>query len=452
MAYVYPFVGTRYNLKIVPNLSEIVTPPYDCIGPKLQEILYGRNPRNFVRIELGKEIAGDDEFTNRYSRAASLLQEWKRDQTLIEDPKQSFYLMEQDYAHPDGKRFKRRGFYGLVRLQGYGAGQIRAHEQTFKGPKADRYRLMRATQYNLSPIFVLYKDPHNEVGELMASVMDKSKPGLSVCDDDGTNHSIWIASHKDLLRAISEVMRDRELLIADGHHRFETALHYRNEIRRVSGQKGGRHGSDYMMMYLVSMSDPGLQILPTHRALADEAGVGVDVDEVIEDLKENFKVETVGVDLRKEAEQSARALLNKIEAAGKKGVAMAMVLPGGKACILTLKRGVDPAQLVADRDIPDVVARLDVSILHNYVIPNVWIGNPEIELDEDDVLYSRDAAEMLRMLTCRKASVVFLMNPPQMKQILDVSDKGLRLPHKTTFFYPKIPSGLVMRDMRTIGA
>lgn len=451
MAFVYPFIGARYNTKVVGDLTDVVTPPYDCISPAMQDALYERNPRNFVRIILGKEIGGDDEFSNRYSRAASLLQEWKREQVIVEDAKQGFYLVEQDYKTPEGKSLTRRGFYGLTRLQGYGAGKVRAHERTFKGPKADRYRLLRATQYNLSPIFVLYRDPENEVGQAIDKVIQSAKPAEEFATDEGVAHRMWVATDKETLKTVSMSLRERELLIADGHHRFETALHYRNEIRRASGQKGARHGSDYLMMYLVSMSDPGLEILPTHRALAEEAGVGVDTEEVLEDLKENFKIELVQVNLRKDAPQAAKSLLDKVHKAAQKTIAMAMVLPGGRAYILSLKKNVKPESLSEDEDVSPAIAQLDVSVLHNYLIPNVWIGNPEIELDEGEVLYSRDPVEALTMLTNRKACAVFLMNPPKMEQVIAVSDEGLRLPQKTTFFYPKIVSGLVMRDMRTIG-
>ncbi len=452
MAYVYPFVGTRYNGKVIENLADVLTPPYDCISPKLQDDLYQRHPKNFVRIILGKEVAGDDEFNNRYHRAGSLLQEWRREQTLIEDPKQSFYVCEQEYTNPvSGERQKRRGFFGLVRLQGYGEGKVRAHERTFKGPKADRFRLMRSTQFNLSPVFVLYDDPKNEIGDVLDSVMEKNKATAKVHDSEGNDHALWLASNKEALKRITDGMKERELLIADGHHRFETALHYRNEIRRMSGQKGGRIPADYLMMYLVSMQDPGLQILPTHRALADEAGVGVEIDEVLEDLKQHFKIEEFKVNPRKNAEEDAKMLLSKIGEDGQKTISMAMVLRGGRAFVLKLKRNVKPESLIENGDISPVVAKLDVAILHHHIIPNVWIGNPEIELDEGEVLYSRDAVETLKMLTDRRACVVFLMNSPKMEQVTAVSREGLRLPQKTTFFYPKIISGLVLRDMKTIG-
>lgn len=451
MAYVHPFVGTRYNTKAVDDLADVLAPPYDCISPVQQDELYERHTRNIIRIILGKEVSGDDEFNNRYGRAASLLQEWRREQVLIEDPKQSYYLYQQDFKTPDGKKHSRRGFFGLTRLQGYGEGRVRAHERTHRGPKADRYRLMRATQFNLSPIFVLYDDPKNEVGDVLAETMDKTKANEHLTDPTGVKHSMWVASNKAALKAITDGMKDKELLIADGHHRFETALHYRNEIRRASGQKGGRQPSDYLMMFLVSMDDPGLVILPTHRCIADEAGVGVDTEEVIEDLHEHFKVEALTVDLRKNVEKSAKLLTDKIAKAGKKATSMAMVLPGGRAFILTLKRGVKLAKALEDDEASKAASSLDVYALHNYIIPRIWIGNPEIELDEGEVYYTRDAVEALQMLPTRKACVTFLMNPPPMKQVVEIAREGRRMPQKTTFFYPKVISGLVMRDMRTIG-
>jgi len=200
------------------------------------------------------------------------------------------------------------------------------------------------------------------------------------------------------------------------------------------------------------MSDPGLSILPTHRALADEVGVGVDTAEVVEDLGKHFNLEPVTVNLREDVEGAAKLLLDKVAKAGAKTISMAMVLPGGRAFVLALKKSVRMSKLIDDPEVPDVVANLDVSALHNFIIPRVWIGNPEIELEEDEIFYTRDAAEALKQLPSRKACVVFLMNPPQINQVIEVARHGLRLPPKTTYFYPKVITGMVMRDMRTIGA
>lgn len=174
-------------------------------------------------------------------------------------------------------------------------------------------------------------------------------------------------------------------------------------------------------------------------------------DELIEDLQENFKVEELKINPRKEADKAAELLMKKVEEAGKKATSMAMALRGGRAFILSLKKNRKPESLAEDHDIPPEVARLDVSLLHHYIIPHIWIGNPEVELDEDDVSYMRNPADALKMLATRRACAVFLMNPPKMEQVIEVSRKGIRLPHKTTYFYPKIISGLVMRDMKTFG-
>ncbi|MFH0794139.1 MAG: DUF1015 domain-containing protein [bacterium] len=444
MAVVRPFVGTRYNPQIVTDLKAVVAPPYDVISPTMQDELYAASPHNVVRLILGKEKMNDDEYNNKYLRAASCLQSWRTDTVLIDEKKKSFYFYEQEFRIPGGEKKRRMGFFAAVRIEDYKSGKIRAHEQTFAGPKADRLKLLRSTQCNLSPIFCLYSDPEKKAEAIAKKAMAK-KPITDITDKDGVRHRMWIANDKPSIKGIAEAMCNRELYIADGHHRYETAVNYKLERCIASGTKDGKQPYDYVMMFLCNAEQEGLTILPTHRILSKDLDDCVDHDEVLEDFQEHFNVTPQKISMSN-LDKSADTLLKAVSKAGKKGVSFGMVLPDGRAFVIQMKPKVDLAELI-DEEIHPAVRGLDVTILHHYVISKVWMGNPEIELDDDDILYSKDIAEALDVLKRRKACAVFLMNPTRMEQLREVAGAGQRMPHKSTYFYPKLLSGLVFRDL-----
>jgi uncharacterized protein (DUF1015 family) len=446
MARVLPFVGTRYNPKAVDRLDAVVAPPYDVISPEKQEELYQANPCNIVRVDLGKDQVDDDEYRNKYQRAASLLKEWKSNGVLIDDPCKNFYIYQQEYQ-ANKKTFKRTGFFAAIKVEDPEKGRIRGHEQTFEGPKEDRLKLMRATHYNLSPIFCLYPDEARETDALLASVTEKEPPRVEITTPDEIVHRLWLLSNSAKVKQLSSLMQDMDFCIADGHHRYETAVRYALEQNRLLGKRKGEHPAYiYTMAFLTNMRDEGLQILPTHRVLSPELGEDVDLDEVVTDLKEYFDVVPTKVDMKKLPAEGAR-LVKKIEELGQKSTSFAMVLPGGKGYFLSLKKdsGIENEQ---PDSMEEDIAKLDVSILHQFIIAQVWVGNPEIELDDQDVYYVKDAGDALKMLAApTSASAVFLMNPPKIEQVRAISMKRLRMPHKTTFFFPKLLTGLVMRDL-----
>jgi len=447
MADIFPFIGTRFNSLLIGNLSKVLCPPYDVISPEFQEELYQRHPNNVVRLEFGKDEKEDDGFSNRYTRAANTLGTWRSDGILIEDEKPAFYLYEQEFKLPNGEIKARRGFFARVKLEDYKSGGIKAHEHTFAGPKADRLKLMRTTQANLSPIFVIYNDPQREVYDMIAEKM-KEKPWEEATDDDGVIHRLWVVQKKDFVMKLMEAMKSKQLFIADGHHRFETALNYRNEMREETGKKDGKQPFDYMMMYMTNAEQEGLVILPTHRALTKNIMADVKMNEVLDELKENFDITEDSVDFTQSDKEASR-LLTTVEKLGEKRPSFAMVDATGKARFLTLKESVNPVDLIDDENQHDYIKRLDVSILHHYIINHVMVGNPEFELEDDECFYVRDARRVLDLLQTKKAALAFIMNATPMEQVVEIVSAGIKMPHKSTYFHPKIITGLVVRNMQS---
>lgn len=445
MAEILPFIGMRYNSQLIGNLSKVLSPPYDVITPEMQEELHTRHPNNVVRMELGNEEKEDDGFSNKYTRAANTLGTWRSDGILIEDERPSFYMYEQEFKTADGQSKKRRGFFALVKLEDYKSGAIRAHEETMAGPKKDRLKLLRATRANFSPIFVVYNDEKQEVLNFLGQRMVE-KPWEQATDDDKVTHRMWVVQKKEYLIELRELLKSRELFIADGHHRYETALAYRDEMREETGKKDGKQPFDYMMMFLTNADQDGLLILPTHRALTRSFLKEVDMPEALEELKENFEFTKDKADLDK-PEAEATRLLGKLEALGKKASSMAMVLADGTTYFLSLKKGVDPQELIDDDTVDTRVKNLDVCILHNYIISYVMAGNPEFELDEDECFYIRDAKRVLEMLKAKKAALAFLLNGTSLEDVMRIVRAGVKMPHKSTYFHPKVITGLVIRNM-----
>ncbi len=446
MVDIAPFVATRYGHQYDDELSDLVTPPYDVIDKKLQQDLYDRHPHNLVRIDFAKPEPEDSEFENQYAHAGAIWQEWKKQGVLVEEPRKAFYVYEQEFDIPGIGRRVRRGFFAAVRLQDFSEGGIRAHEQTFAGPKADRFRLMRATHTNMSPIFCLFDDPQKESNDLLAEGIKGLKPVLA--EMDGITHRLWSVTKPNVVQGLVKALEDKTLFIADGHHRYETSLAYRDEMRERLGARNGHASFDYAMIYLNNIHDDGLVVLPTHRILSKETVLGVDMQETIDDIGEYFKLTPIEVDGGK-LEDEATRVTTMLAEAGERAMSFVLLMPKGKAWLAELKPDVDLSELIDDDDVPPAVRKLDVTILHRYLINRAVLGNPEIELDHEDVHYVKEASEVLQcMRTCRYG-VAFLLNPTKVEQVCEVAREGLRMPHKSTFFYPKLLTGMVMRDLNS---
>ncbi|MFQ5957018.1 MAG: DUF1015 family protein, partial [Candidatus Brocadiales bacterium] len=277
MATIAPFRGYRYNPEKIEDLSQVICPPYDVISPRAREEFYDRHIHNIIRIILGKDLPGDTEFRNKYTRAAQFLKSWQEEEILQRDPQASIYAYEQEFSI-EGKMLTRRGFIALVKLEDLRTGSIFPHENTLPKKKEDRLRLMRACRANLSPVFALYPEENTEVYETLRPATS-APPEIDLMWTDGTRNRVWPISDWATIETVSKFMDKKPLFIADGHHRYEVALSFSNEVK---GSLGGR--ADYVMMMLVSMNDPGLFILPIHRLVrVPEEHPGLSVVDILEE-------------------------------------------------------------------------------------------------------------------------------------------------------------------------
>lgn len=440
MADIKPFKGTRYNISMIEDLQKVIAPPYDVVSKDKREVLYERHPNNVIRLILGKDNPSDDDYNNKYNRAANYLQSWRSEGVLIDDEIDSLYFYEQEFSLPNGENKKRSGFFTLVKLESLEDGKIKAHERTFMGPKADRLKLIRATKSNLSPIFSLYTDKDFFIDSVIKE-RAKKKPWLQCTDDEGVVHKIWVVKESKVIAQIIDSMKNRTLFIADGHHRYETALIYRNEITDMGNIKSN-DPCQYVMMCLINTENEGLVVLPTHRVL--NADLNADVEEVLNDLGEHFtltKMEGINYNNPDETEKEIVDKMAKI-----KTTSYVMLLPKNEAYLLELKKKANLNSLI-EGEMSELKKKLDVTILQEYLIKQVWIGNPEIELDEEDIKYVKDIKEAVALVNKGKASAAFIMNAPNLEMIKKIAEAGERMPEKTTYFYPKLGTGLVMRDM-----
>lgn len=442
MAEIRSFNATRYSKALEPTLADLLTPPYDVISPEMQKEFYDRHEKNLVRIDFGAEAEGDDARKNKYSRAADLLKHWKNEGTLVRDAKPAIYIYEQEFDLEGKGRIRRRGFFCAVRLEDLSEG-IRAHERTFEGPKADRLRLTQATNANISPVFCIFEDEARQADTVLARWADAREP--TECSIEGIVHRLWVMDAAAAVEELSAVLSDKRLFIADGHHRYETALNYRKEQSAKAGTQNGPQPFDYTLMFLANTHADGMEILPTHRVLTSLLATDVDTQQVLERLGENFEItELANI---ADADASARDYTERLKSAGENAASFVLLLPPDKAYLLSLRPEADPSKLVADPAIIPEVKKLDVTILHKYIIENVWLGPDAPEPGHDDIVYVKGAAETVAMVKSGQAEAAFLLNPTPMEQVTGIAGLGVRMPQKSTYFYPKIITGMVIREM-----
>ncbi|MGC2197919.1 MAG: DUF1015 domain-containing protein [Terriglobales bacterium] len=443
MAHIVPFRALRYDPQRV-NPATVVTQPYDKITPESQERYYASSPYNLVRLILGKRAATDNDQENVYSRAATFFTDWRRQGIFLQDSQPSLYVYSQRFTIPGtSSQAERRGFIALGRVEDYAAGIVFRHEQTLARPKADRLELLRATRSHFGQIFMLY----NDTGEIDSLLARDQAPTTEVTDEYGVVHRVWRVADPGLCELVRGKMRDKKLIIADGHHRYETALNYRNERRAAARPVGApreRSGGTLLrtlateeapyelaMMTFVNMNSPGMLILPTHR--------------VVRGLP-SFSAETF--------RSSARACFNVEEAdptvdaaratamlreAGHAGTAIIAVTASQVWLLHTPKA---PASMFPGLSVRQ--QSLDVVQLHKVLLENVLGLSEESIRDQQNLSYVRDAGEALAAVRSGGAHVAFLMNPCRISQVRDIAFAGEVLPQKSTDFYPKLLSGLAI--------
>jgi uncharacterized protein (DUF1015 family) len=424
MADVQAFRALHYDLGVVGSLQSVIAPPYDVIDPEQRAALAARSPHNVVNVDLPKAPLGAD----AYEEAARLLDLWKRQGALVRDDRPALWALQQDYTGPDGRQLTRRGFFARVRVEEYGPGRIRPHERTHPGPKEDRLRLTRATQTNLSPIFSLYDDPGNAAWNALAEHIDGTDPWGEATDADGTLNKVWRVDDGAAIARVQMTLGETELLIADGHHRYETARVYAEEV-------GGEGEHRYVLMCLVALQDPGLTIFPTHRLLNKVKEPEVQ-QRLGKFLRENFEVTPIeAAELRPPDDPTASTPLTMgyIDAFHQQPYR------------LVLKD-----QALADAalaDYPEPYRHLDTAVLEALVLKGV-LGMTEDDIAHLDGLgYSRTDDEALQLVQSKDYDCAFFLRGSPVKQVQDIAAAGVNMPPKSTFFYPKVPTGLMFNPL-----
>jgi uncharacterized protein (DUF1015 family) len=398
----------------------------------MQERYYGVSPYNLVRIILGKREAKDNSADNVYSRAASFFRKWQEDGIFLQDGEPSIYRYVENFNKPGGKQeFERRGFIALGKLEDYSANVVFRHEQTLAKPKADRLELLRATRAHFGQLFMLYSDPAGEVDQMLTSGSD---PEIDVRDEYGVRHRVWKISDPRLIAGIQVKMGDEKLIIADGHHRYETALNYRNERHALGTASGSADIPPYelVMMTFVNMDSPGLVILPTHRVVHGLASFSADL--LRDGARQYFSVEEVdpGIDVAR-----ATGILRE---AGHAGTAL-LAVTADRAFLF------DTPKWSSSKALAGLSLRqqsLDVVQLHKCLLEAVLGISEEAIRDQQNISYVRDTGEALARVRGGGANVAFLMNPVRIRQVRDIAFAGEVLPQKSTDFYPKLLSGLTI--------
>ena len=437
MAEIAPFRGVLYDPAKVGELAQVVAPPYDVIDPAEQAALHARHPANIIRLELGQEHTGDNPATNRYTRARQALEEWIRNGILRRDDLPSIYLYSIQYALEPGEIRTMRGFLALVALEEYGAGGIFPHENTREAAKSDRYQLLEACRSNFSPIFSLYSDQDGSVMQSLEKAADEEKAHLDLRDDDGVRHRVWKVTDEEAQNDLIASMKSRPLFIADGHHRYESALRYRNAQRAAAGVSGARLPSDFVLMYCSNLDDPGLTILPTHRLIP--VPLPFSLGELRPRLLENFTLQTFP--FTKDTESSVRRRFLAALEQGANAHTLGLIARGeDRYDLLTLSPAGEAKLGGSARD------RLDVSVLQQLILHEAMKMAPA---DEERLLYVKDEKEAFNAVANGDAEAAILLNPPRIFEVKEVARAGDRMPHKSTYFYPKPLTGLAIHVMMT---
>jgi uncharacterized protein (DUF1015 family) len=437
MATITPFKGIVYNQKKAGNIKDLVCPPYDIISPAEQQKLYRKSPYNVVRLEFGLESPGDTDTDNRYTRAAVFLEEWRKSGILQQAASPTLYIYEMEYPSGTANR-KLRGMICLVQIEDYDSGIVKPHETTLSGPKSDRLKLLRACKGSFSQIFSLFPDPGRKVSGLLHKVT--GRPDMEIASQDGVVHRTWSLDNKQDIEAIVRELADRPIFIADGHHRYDTALNYRNERRKAAGSSMGNESYNFVAMYLAPLEDPGLTVLPAHRALFNLAGF--DPKRFETDLNRYFNIERIDFDKQSEDADRRTVLETMAHRAERAHVFGMRVKEERSYYLLTLRNEADMDALVPERS--PAYRRLDVSILHHLIIDKL-LG---IKMDTHklglNIEYIKEAEEADRRVREGAAEIVFFMNPTKVREVKDVASAGERMPQKATYFYPKLLTGLVI--------
>jgi len=443
MAEVLPFRGILYNPQKIRNLSDIVTPPYDVVSKQGQHDFYERHPQNVVRLILGKTTENDTVNNNCYTRASDFLKNWFSENILVQDTTPAFYLTAMDFSL-ENKTLTRYGIIALVALEPFKNGVILPHESTFSNVKMERFELMKSCHANFSPIFSLYSDSKNIIIDKLKELALRQAPVVDFTDYDGQRHRMWRITDLDSCRYVSNAMQEKRLFIADGHHRYETALTYRDWIASNNSDFKKDHPANYVMMYLSSMEDDGLAILPAHRMVKGLKSSML--GSFINKAEHYFDILTIP--FRDSGFERARAeFISILKSNASKNIIGVLMKGSMEFFLLTLKSNV--MERMFSNEVPEALRYLDVTVL-TYLIFIEIFGFDNFKLDDENIIaYSSSEKQAIDAAVSGECDISFILNPTKIEQVKDIANKGLIMPRKSTYFYPKVLTGLVMNSLTT---
>ncbi len=441
MAVVAPFRGLTYNFNKIGNLGDLITPPYDVITKEEQEEYYRVHPNNVIRLELGKLRKGDSDLDNRYTRAADYIRRWESEDMLVQSKQNSIYLTSHSYDPGNGGVSRTRwGFISLVKIEDEGSEVILPHEKTFSAHKDDRLKLLRACSTQLSQVFGLYDDADKGILEELKKFADKP-PAVSFEFKDGTGHKMWQITDTGTVKKVTESMAGKSIFIADGHHRYETSRNYRNLMRARHGRGPDKH-YEYVMMYLTDMGDKGLTILPSHRLI--KKCKGFEQSNFLKKAEKWFAVEKLPVPAN-DRESHIGAIKNALESE-KEGNTSFVFHCSGKNdyYLLTLKNGVMDLE---GEDLHPALRELDVIVLSRLIFRKS-LGFNRDDLDNDGIFhYSSSISTAMSLVDSGEYDMAFFLNPTKIDQVQEIAKNSLIMPRKSTYFFPKVLTGLVFNKI-----
>ncbi|GBF33216.1 conserved putative phosphatase [Desulfocucumis palustris] len=449
MAYITPIRALRYNTSLVPDLAQVITPPYDVIDAEAQDKYYRRHPNNIIRLEYGKTFPQDTEDNNRYTRAAADFSSWQGKGILLGENKPALYMYKQTFS-VNGESKTRTGLMAGVKIEPYEKGVVLPHEETLPKHKADRLALMQACGANFSPIFSLYSDPDKQVEKITALRLEDT-PEIDFTSEDGQRHRLWVLDDPALITPIQNALAHMVIFIADGHHRYETALNYRNLLRERNNTTAKEpQPYDFVMMTLVNLYDPGLVVLPTHRLVRNlpEQLTG----SLMGGIEQYFTAEPFTFDENHGNFQNFMEILaqkGRQSAAGEISAhshAFGLYKGNREGYIITLKNGVNPREIMA-LDKSREWCGLDVSVLHTLIMEKYLGIGGEQRASESNLTYTRDEIEALKKVDRGEYQMVFFLNPTLVEEVTAVAAKREKMPQKSTFFYPKLPTGILLAKL-----
>lgn len=430
MAQIITFRGLRYNQGKAGSLSTLTAPPYDVIDEQAQRLLYAKNPYNVIRLEYGKNDPNDNDWDNRYTRANSFFARWRAEGILLREPRPVLYFHEQKFSLQE-KQYSRRGLVAGIGLEDYASGKVLPHEETLAKAKTDRLELLRTARANFSPVFGIYEDQAGIVGKMADSTL-RQPPLLDFTDDSGENHRLWTVSDEQSLSAIRQFFLEQQIIIADGHHRYETAYFFHKEM---SAQ--GQDSFNFVLMTLVDAHDPGLLVLPTHRLVKDAAAL--DAGNFPELLAKFFNVTPLKL--------PATRMLDALTAEQTATHSFVMYLGGSQLYLLTLPRqraAIAMASRAASKS--GAWRNLDVAVLQSLILEELLGIDEEARRSGKNLYYTRDEAEALQLVDSGVYQAAFFLKAPTVNEVIKVARDADKMPQKSTYFYPKLLTGLVIND------